>query len=206
MPNRPAGESALALLEADWRALELELAAFIDRAVFGDRRALYRTAAELLARINDPERAMVALERAYRSAAVDAGGSRRRVKDGARGLGRALAMRLDRAAAVTTRHMRLAIGTVTENTLEEATRAGPTAYIDGRGTRWPAGAYATMQGMTLGRTASTLGLTDHAPAGAVVVIDAGGCSYCNQFDGEQEIGAGPLPPFHPSCSCVASIP
>ena len=30
------------------------------------------------------------------------------------------------------------------------------------------------------------------------------CGYCQEFAGEAVVGESPLPPFHPSCTCVAA--
>jgi hypothetical protein len=37
-----------------------------------------------------------------------------------------------------------------------------------------------------------------------VTVSVGQCGHCQQYSGEATIGMDPLPPFHPSCSCVAS--
>jgi hypothetical protein len=52
--------------------------------------------------------------------------------------------------------------------------------------------------------ASTRGLVDAVGNGAKVIIDVGECGYCAEFAGEAVVGEDPLPPFHPSCTCVAS--
>ena len=57
---------------------------------------------------------------------------------------------------------------------------------------------------TIGRQASSRGLSDAVGQGGKVVIEVGECGYCQEFAGEAVIGEDPLPPFHPSCSCVAS--
>ena len=78
------------------------------------------------------------------------------------------------------------------------------AHVDRRGTEWPLGAWAAMNTQTIGRQASTRGLVDAVGPAAKVVVDVGECGYCQEFAGEAVVGEDPLPPFHPSCTCVAS--
>jgi hypothetical protein len=80
------------------------------------------------------------------------------------------------------------------------------AHEDARGTKWPLGAYATMNTETIGRQATTRGVTDAVGSDRKVIVDVGECGYCQGFAGEAVIGTDPLPPFHPSCACVASAP
>ena len=53
------------------------------------------------------------------------------------------------------------------------------------------------------RWATTRGLVDAVGSGAKMNIDVGECGYCQEFAGEAVVGVDPLPPFHPSCTCVA---
>jgi hypothetical protein len=48
------------------------------------------------------------------------------------------------------------------------------------------------------------GLVDAVGAGAKLIVEVGGCGYCQEFAGEAVVGEDPLPPFHPSCTCTAS--
>lgn len=57
---------------------------------------------------------------------------------------------------------------------------------------------------TIGRQASTRGVVDAVGPGAKVAVEVGGCAYCQDFAGEAVVGEDPLPPFHPSCTCVAT--
>jgi hypothetical protein len=77
-----------------------------------------------------------------------------------------------------------------------------TAHVDRRGTEWPLGAWATMNATTIGRQASSRGLVDAVGAGGKVIVEVGECGYCQEFAGEAVVGEDPLPPFHPSCTCV----
>jgi hypothetical protein len=81
---------------------------------------------------------------------------------------------------------------------------GTTAHVDGRGTRWPLGAWSAMNTATIGRQASTRGVVDAAGDGAKLIVEVSGCDYCAEFEGEAVVGEDPLPPFHPNCTCVAT--
>ena len=61
-----------------------------------------------------------------------------------------------------------------------------------------------MNTQTIGRQATTRGLSDAVGTGGKVNIDVGECGYCQEFAGEAVVGEDPPPPFHPSCTCVAS--
>jgi hypothetical protein len=61
-----------------------------------------------------------------------------------------------------------------------------------------------MNTSTIGRQATSRGVTDAVGSGGKVNIDVGECDYCATFAGEAVVGTDPLPPFHPSCTCVAS--
>ncbi len=66
------------------------------------------------------------------------------------------------------------------------------------------GAYAAMTTQTIGRQATTRGLTDAVGPKGKLMVETGECAYCETFQGEAVIGQDQLPPFHPHCSCVAS--
>jgi hypothetical protein len=68
----------------------------------------------------------------------------------------------------------------------------------------PLDAWAEMNTQTIGRQASTRGLSDAVGPGGKVIIAVGECGYCRTFAGEAVVGEDPLPPFHPSCTCTAS--
>jgi hypothetical protein len=87
--------------------------------------------------------------------------------------------------------------------LEDVVDQAVVAYVDRRGTRWSLSSWVTMNATTIGRQASTRGLTDAAGDGAKVTVEVGECGYCQEFAREAIVGQDPLPPFHPSCTCVA---
>ena len=61
-----------------------------------------------------------------------------------------------------------------------------------------------MNTKTIGRQATSRGITDRVGQGRTVTINAGDCAYCQEFAGDAVIGTDPLPPYHPNCTCVAS--
>jgi hypothetical protein len=113
-----------------------------------------------------------------------------------------LALKLDRAALTAGRNAREAIRTVTAENLDEVVDDAVTAHTDARGTRWMLGAYAAMTTQTIGRQATTRGLTDAVGPKGRLMVEVSGCDYCSSFEGAAVVG-DPLPPFHPSCTCVA---
>jgi hypothetical protein len=70
---------------------------------------------------------------------------------------------------------------VREDYLEESIAAVTVAHEDARGTRWPLGAWATMNTETIGRQATSRGLSDAVGTGGKVIIDVGECGYCQEF-------------------------
>jgi hypothetical protein len=115
-----------------------------------------------------------------------------------------LALKLERGAQRASRGAREAFARATEDNLDEVIAIGTTAHVDSRGTHWPLGAWANMNAQTIGRQASTRGVVDAVGNGGKVFIDVGECGCCQGFAGEAVVGEDPLPPFHPSCTCVAS--
>jgi hypothetical protein len=91
---------------------------------------------------------------------------------------------------------------VTPDNLEEL--SPPTAAVGARGNSWALGAWASMNCTTIGRQTTSRGLSDRLGRGGRVVIDAGQCDLCREHSGEAVIGQDPLPPYHPTCSCVAA--
>ena len=57
---------------------------------------------------------------------------------------------------------------------------------------------------TYGRHAGSRGLADAIGTGNTVTISVGQCELCAKHAGQAVIGRDPLPPFHVSCTCVAS--
>ena len=79
-----------------------------------------------------------------------------------------------------------------------------TAAIDRQGNRWALGSWREMNCTTYGRHATSRGLAQRVGDGGRVNINVGMCGWCQSHAGEAVIGEEPLPPYHPSCSCVAS--
>jgi hypothetical protein len=119
-------------------------------------------------------------------------------------LKRSLHAKLDRGIKTAEANVRKVIPNVTSDNLEEMIGTAITAHIDRSGSRWTFGAWATMNCETIGRQATSRGVVDGAGKGRKLVIDVGECGYCQEFAGEAVAGVDPLPPFHPSCTCVAS--
>ena len=124
--------------------------------------------------------------------------------DRVRDLASSLARRPDRDAQVAADSVRATFRVVTPDTIENHSPAAVTAAVDRAGNHWALGAWAAMQTTTLGRQASTRGVVDREGEGHTVTINAGDCTYCQEFGGEAVIGKDPLPPFHPNCSCVVT--
>jgi hypothetical protein len=61
-----------------------------------------------------------------------------------------------------------------------------------------------MQTLTLGRHATSQGVSDAVGKGGTVTVEVGECGYCQPFAGEAVVGQDPLPPYQPSSTCVAS--
>ena len=80
-----------------------------------------------------------------------------------------------------------------------------TAHVDDRGSRWSFGRRADLNTVTIGRQATSRGVSDAVGTGGRVTVEVSGCVYCQGFEGKAVIGIDPLPAFHPSCTCVASM-
>lgn len=196
MPEPPPGEDDLGALARRFEDVERRVRALIARAPEGDRRKLLTEALNLL----------VALRREdFRGPVISAylafkrGGDAGAVAD----LAGSLAKKLDRAAQTASANAREAFTKVTQDNVEELANAGVVAHEDDRGTRWALASYAALQTATLGRAASSRGVRDSKPK--TVTIEVSGCPYCQEFEGTYAIAEVPgWPPFHPSCTCVAS--
>jgi hypothetical protein len=78
------------------------------------------------------------------------------------------------------------------------------AHVDRDDRRWTLAAWVEMNTATIGRQASSRGVSDAVGEGATVRIEVGECAWCRTFAGEAVVGQDPLPPFHPNCTCTAS--
>jgi hypothetical protein len=119
-----------------------------------------------------------------------------------RDLAGSLARRLTDAAVTSAATARDRLGRVTDTTLQELLAVPLTAAVDQRGNRWALGHWAAMNCTTIGRQATSRGLTDRLGEGHHVTVSTGTCSWCKTHGGDIVIGEAPLPP--PNCSCVAS--
>jgi hypothetical protein len=124
--------------------------------------------------------------------------------DGVRDLAGSLAKRLDAGAQVAAESAQTAFARVTRDNLDEMAVAAVGAAVDARSIRWSLGRWATMQTQTIGRQATSRGVSDRVGEGGQVTIHTGECSWCAEHAGVAVIGQDPLPPFHPNCSCVAT--
>jgi hypothetical protein len=120
-----------------------------------------------------------------------------------RDLAGSLAVKLDRAAQSAADAVRSTFPKATAENIAEMAEQTTIAHVDRRGNHWSLGHWAMMNTQTIGRQATSRGLRDAVGNGGKVIIETGECDYCETFAGEAVIGTDPLPPFHPSCSCVA---
>jgi hypothetical protein len=123
--------------------------------------------------------------------------------DAVRDLAGSLAKRLDLGARTAADGVRDTFTRVTMGNLDELLQSPLTAAMDARGNRWALGAWAAMNTLTIGRQATSRGLSDRVGDGARVSIAVGQCGWCRDHAGDAVIGQDPLPPYHPSCSCSA---
>lgn len=201
MPSPPAGEADLRALARRFSDVERRVRALVAEAPEGDRRALATDAHRLLLELRQHDMRGPVIS-AYIAAFSTAGprGEMRTPKD----LAASLHRKLDSGAKTAAVSARAVFATVTAETVEESATAAVTAHIDKRGTRWALGSWAAMNTETIGRLATSRGITDAVGRGGKVTIEVSGCDYCAEFEGEATIGTDALPPFHPHCTCVVS--
>ena len=99
-----------------------------------------------------------------------------------------LASKLDRAAQTAAANTKEGIRTVTAETVDEVADDAVTAHVDRRGGRWMLGAYAAMTTATIGRQATTRGLTDAVGSRGKLMVEVSGRDYCQEFEGEAVVG------------------
>jgi hypothetical protein len=197
LPAAPSGEANLRALSERFSEAEARIRALVAQAPEGDRRKLLTEALSILVTLRR-EDFRGPVHAAYFAAFKRRGGDR------PVDLAGSLAKRLDRGAQLASVNARQAFRAVSAENTTEMTVAAVVAHVDERGTRWPLGAWATMNTETIGRQASSRGLSDAVGSGGKVVIEVGECAFCQDFAGEAVVGEDPLPPFHPSCTCTAS--
>jgi hypothetical protein len=197
MPDPPEGEADLRDLSAHFMRAEGTVLGLLAEAATGDRHATTKQALELLASLRQLD-----LKGPVASAYLHQHTKGR--PDAVRDLAGSLARRLDNGAQVAGDSVRTSFRAVTADTIDQHVTAAVTAAVDARGIRWSLGRWAEMNTQTIGRQASSRGITDRVGQGRTVTIDAGECSFCQEFAGEAVVGQDPLPPFHPNCSCTAT--
>jgi hypothetical protein len=204
MPAEPPGEAGLRALSERFARAEARIRALVAGAPEGDPRKLLTEALTILLALRRLD-ARDPIATAYLAAFGSVvGGPARRRRARTDDLAGSLALRLDRGAQTAYASAREAFARASPDNLEQVRATATTAHVDSRGTRWPLGAWAYMNTTTIGRQASTRGVVDAVGAGAKLIVEVSGCSYCETFAGEAIVGEDPLPPFHPSCTCTAS--
>jgi hypothetical protein len=197
MPEPPEGEADLRDLSAHFMRAEGYVLALLGEAATGDRHSTTKLA---LGRLADLRR--LDLKGPVASAYLAAHPRGR--PDAVRDLAGSLAKRLDTGAQTAADGVRDSFRKVTPANVAELVMSPLTAAVDARGARWALGAWADMNCTTIGRQATSRGITHNVGEGNTVTINAGDCSYCQEFAGEAVIGEDALPPFHPNCSCTAT--
>jgi hypothetical protein len=197
MPALPEGERELQDLALQFARAEGYVLALVGEAAVGNRRRITAMALERLAalRLLDYKGPVVAAYLHQHPMGRP---------DAVRDLAGSLALRLDQAARTAADGVRDTFARVTKENLEELLMSPLTAAVDARGNHWALGAWAAMNTTTIGRTATSRGLAHRVGDGNTVTVSVGQCGWCQQHAGEATIGQQPLPPYHPSCSCVAS--
>jgi hypothetical protein len=197
MPELPEGERDLRDLALAFARAEGFVLVMLGEAAVGDRHRITKMALEKLAslRLLDHGGPVVtAYLHEHPMGSADA------VAD----LAGSLAKRLDSGAKTAADGVRDSFRKVTKHNLEELLMSPLTAAVDRGGNRWALGHWAEMNCTTLGRQATSRGLSDRVGRGGMGTVSVGQCGWCQQHGGEAIIGQRPLPPYHPSCSCVAS--
>jgi len=201
MPEPPEGEAQLRQLASRFERVDAQIRELVARAPTGDRRRLLSAALAMLVALRqlDMRRPVI---RAYIGAftAVGNGGELREPKD----LAASLHVKLGQGAQTASQSVREALRRVTTDNLDQTTQEAVIAHTDARGTSWTLGHWARMNSETIGRQATSRGLAHGLGEGNTVTIHVGECGWCRSHAGEAVVGQDPLPPYHPSCSCVAS--
>jgi hypothetical protein len=197
-------------LAAPFHAAERRIRALVAQAPDGDRRALLIEALEILVELRRDTDAAGTITEVYLASAAAIGVLQRRSvsvsPSGADDLGRSLAGQLDRSVRNAQEGVRIAIRTVTSETVADAAQTGVTAFVDRGGARRALGSYAEQLSRTLGRHAVSRGTTDALRAGALVQVSRHGTEnpICRPLEGAIIPATGNLPPYHGNCSHVAS--
>ena len=159
MPEPPARERGLRSLAERFSEAEARIRGLAD-SIDGDRRELAVDAATIMAALRRLD-ARGPVRDAYVAAFMEVG--KAAPSSGlVPTLAASLASKLDRGAQTASANAREAIRSVTADTLDQAVDDAVTAHTDARGTHthWMLGAYAAITTQTIGRQATTRGLTD----------------------------------------------
>lgn len=199
-------EVELLALAGRFDQAERRLRALLAQAVDGDRRTLLAEALAILHALRlDAQGAGAHVEAAYAvSATAAAALTGRPAATGARAadLGRSLASKLDRGVLQAEQGARHAFATVRSDTLAEAQTDAVTALVDRAGNRRALGQVAGEQVETVGRAATTRGVTDTlGPDGQVRFSSHGTRNpLCKPHEGREfTVATAPKPPLHPRC-------
>jgi hypothetical protein len=199
MPAPPEGEGQLRQLAQRFADAEARIRDLVREAVKGNKRDLLAEALAILIALRQLDiRRPVTSAYVVAFVAVGNGGELRTPTD----LARSLHLKLDQAAATASERSRVAFRRATVDNLEEMSLEAVTADVDRQGKRWPLGAYAEMQALTIGRHASSRGTLDAVgPTGFVKVSDHNTKSeVCKPLEGKTyKATEAPQPPFHPHC-------
>lgn len=197
-------------LAAPFHAAERRIRELVAQAPEGDRRALLIEALEILIVLRRDTDAADTIASIYALSAAAVGVLQKRSvsvsPSGADDLGRSLAGQLDRSVRTAAEGVRAAMRTVTVETVADASQTAVTALVDRSGARRALGSYAEQLSRTLGRHAVSRGTTDALRAGALVQVSRHGTEnpICRPLEGVILPASGSLPPYHASCSHVAS--
>jgi hypothetical protein len=201
MPEPPEGEADLRALATRFVEAEVRIRNLARAAADGDRRGLLTAALAILVALRqlDMRRPVT---RAYIAAftAVGNGGDLRAPDD----LAGSLVKKLDGGSQTASQNAREAFRQLSTNNVDEMTTAAVVANVDDRGTSWSLGHWAKLNTDTIGRQATCRGLAHAVGEGNTVTVHVGECGWCREHAGDTVIGQDPLPPYHPSCTCVAT--
>ncbi|MDP9144577.1 MAG: hypothetical protein M3N43_07750 [Actinomycetota bacterium] len=197
MPEPPAGEAGLRDIATRFASAEGFVMVLLAEAAVGNRATITKMALERLAELRLLD---------HKQAVVDAylHEHPKGRPDAVRDLAGSLAKRLDQGAKTASDGVRDTFRRVTKDNLDALLMSPLTAAVDAGGSRWALGHWAQMNTETIGRTATSRGLAHAVGEGGKVVVNVGRCQLCQSHAGEAVIGQQPLPPYHPSCTCVAT--
>lgn len=208
------GEAPLLVLAGRFVVAEQTIRELVRLAPEGDRRTLLQRALTLLHELRREvaRLAVAGTLYAFEVAALAVElitGRPAPAPERAEGLGRSLALGLDRALVNVEQRSREVFPTVRTDTLAEAERTALTAYTDRAGARRQLADVATMRTKTTAAHAGTRATLDVLGDGARVTISsqaAPDCNFnniCTAFRGRTlTVGdrRARFAPFHPSCS------